>query len=164
MNSEIIIVKANNTDIKQISKIYENARNFMKKTGNPLQWTDGYPSDEQIRKDVKDEVLYLIKENGTIIGVFVFIIGEESSYKRIQGKWLNNEKYGTIHRVASAGLKRGVFGICSDYCKKIIDNVKIDTHKDNLVMKKQIEKNNYEYCGIVTLSDNTVRDAYQWIK
>ena len=59
------------------------------------------------------------------------------------GRWLNDEPYVTVHRVASDGKLRGVFGCIMNYLKGREDNVRIDTHQSNAAMQSQIEKNGY---------------------
>ena len=37
-----------------------------------------------------------------------------------------------------------------DYCKDHYENIRIDTHADNHVMQKQILKNEFVQCGIIS--------------
>ena len=41
----MLIRNAVQKDLPQIMKIYENARSYMRKTGNPTQWSGGYPGE-----------------------------------------------------------------------------------------------------------------------
>ena len=40
-------------------------------------------------------------------------------------------------------------------------SIKIDTHKENFVMRGLLEKNGFEYCGIILLEDGAERVAYE---
>ena len=91
------IIKANETHIPEILEIYAKARKFMKENGNPTQWEEGYPSREIVEKDIAADHCYVCMENEKVVGVFVFIIGEDPTYRVIyQGAWRSETEYGTI--------------------------------------------------------------------
>ena len=41
-------------DIVHLKEIFAIARDYMSKTGNPTQWTDGYPCDDLIMNDIEN--------------------------------------------------------------------------------------------------------------
>lgn len=49
------IRKAEKSDLEEILKIYACARKFMKKNGNPTQWGDSWPLDEDIAKNIDEK-------------------------------------------------------------------------------------------------------------
>lgn len=152
-------------DLVRVMEIYEYARGFMKESGNPNQWKDSFPPQEMIERDIKTGQSYVVQSGEELLGVFAFIIGEDPSYKVIeQGGWKNEEPYGTIHRIAGAGKGKGVFACCMDFCKRQMDNLRIDTHHDNKIMQHLIEKHGFEKCGIIHVEDGSARIAYQWTK
>ena len=156
------IINADKSDLQSILVIYKKARQFMINTGNPNQWASGGPTKEQLLNDISNNDLYVIKEKDDIVGVFAFIIGEDSTYKVIeQGHWLSDSEYGTIHRVASNGTVHGLFDLIIDYCSSKIDHLRIDTHSDNKVMQHLIEKNGFLKCGIIYVNDGSPRIAYE---
>ena len=149
-------------DLDKVLKIYEHARKFMKLNGNPNQWKDSEPSLDLIINDIKNNNSYIIEKDNNIVGVFSFIIGKDDSYNYIKdGMWLNDEEYGTIHRIASNGSVKGIFESCLKYCESIIDNIRIDTHHNNFIMQYLIEKNGFTKCGIIFVRDGSPRIAYQ---
>lgn len=149
-------------EIDEISKIYEKAREFMAKTGNANQWQKGYPTKELILDDIRTGQSYVCEEDGKILATFNFFIGIEPTYNEIfEGKWLNNDEYGVIHRIAVAVHQKGIATECIQWCLRKIQNIKIDTHKNNIPMQKTILKNGFEYCGIIKKTDGTERLAYQ---
>ena len=94
--------------------------------------------------------------------VFSFILGEDPTYKVIEnGQWLNDKPYGTIHRIASNGIRRRMLKACVDYCKEIIDNIRIDTHADNSPMQNALHRLKFSLCGIIYTSDGSHRLAFQ---
>ena len=148
-------------DIKQISEIYQEAREFMRETGNTDQWKDGHPSNEIVKKDIEDKTGYVVELEDEIVGVFAFILGEDVTYKKIEGKWLNNFPYGTIHRIASKRKVKGVLKAAVSYASRYTNNIRIDTHKDNEVMQHLLDKLQFTQCGIIYLLDGNPRIAYQ---
>lgn len=157
------IRKSEMKDIDDIMRIYASARRYMAENGNPNQWTDGYPRRSLVTEDIEKGRSFVMEENGEIHAAFVFIIGIEPTYSRIDGgKFLNDAPYGTIHRLAGDGTFRGVFKACLDFCFRRIDNIRVDTHEDNMIMRKLIEKNGFTYCGIIYVRNGS-RRAYQRI-
>lgn len=100
----------------------------------------------------------------TVHAVFAFLPGKEPDYDRIEdGCWISDSDYRAVHRVASDGTLRGVVRQCMDYCKSQCNHLRIDTHRDNLVMQHQLEKNDFQRRGIIYLADGSSRIAYEWI-
>ncbi|SDG79761.1 acetyltransferase [Marvinbryantia formatexigens] len=156
------IIKAEEQDLPGILEIYAYARGFMKKTGNAFQWKDSYPPEELVAEDIRAGQLYVIKEKAVIHGVFTFFIGEDPTYARIeQGRWLSDEVYGTIHRVAGDGTVHGILGAAVTFAEQQIRHLRIDTHKDNKVMQHLIKKNGFRECGIIYTGDGSPRIAYE---
>ena len=154
---ELTLIK----DLDEVMAIYDKARSFMRQNNNLEQWINGYPSKEIILEDIKLRQSYVIKKDETIVGVFTFINGHDDTYDYIEGKWLNNERYGVIHRIASTQLEKGILKIALDYCFNFINNMRIDTHKDNIVMQNALEKEEFIKCGVIYLKDGNPRLAYQ---
>lgn len=155
------IRKTNINDLNVVTEIYAFARELMRKNKNPNQWNNSYPEREKIISDIENGVSYVIENNNEIFGVFTFIIGDDPTYKFIDGKWLNDKPYGTIHRIASNNKKKGILNYCLDFCKSINMNIRIDTHNDNLIMRHLLEKNGFIKCGIIYLQNGSPRIAYQ---
>ena len=148
-------------DLESVMGIYDYERAEMKKNGNPHQWGDNYPAEAVIRDDIQNKNSYVIEKDGAIIGTFAFIIGEDPTYQKIDGKWLRGGAYGTIHRIARGENAKGVFDACLRFCESQISNIRIDTHRDNKIMQHLIEKNGFDKCGIIYLANGSPRIAYQ---
>ena len=84
--------------------------------------------------------------------------------KTADGKWFREGPCAAIHRVASDGSVRGVFHAFADLAKSLSDDVRVDTHRDNLVMQRKIEAEGFARVGAVLAEDGTPRIAYQWVK
>jgi predicted GNAT family N-acyltransferase len=157
------IRETNLNDLSLVMDIYAYAREQMKKNGNPTQWGDSRPSQETIEEDILNKNSFVIVDDeDRICGVFTFIIGADPTYADIyDGKWLNDEPYGVIHRIASDGSSRGILEAALSCCEPQIDNIRIDTHHDNKIMQHLLEKHGFIRCGIIYVDDGTPRIAYQ---
>ena len=161
----MLIRKTEEKDLPVISEIYENAKRFMRENGNPNQWSDGKPNADTATEDMKNGVGYVAEENGEILAVFMFSVGEDPTYLKIyDGAWKNELPYAVIHRIAVAAQGKGIIDFCINECFKICPNLKIDTHRDNIPMQKALLKRGFEYCGIIYLENGDERLAYQKTK
>lgn len=161
---KMTIRNAKKSDLARIMEIYTRAQVFMRENGNPTQWSNVYPTRETVEADIEKQISFVcVDEEGLVQGVFVFIIGKDPTYSVIlDGAWKNEREYGTIHRIASSGERRGVFDTAIDYCLEKIDNLRIDTHRNNLVMQHLVTRRGFAYCGIIYAEDGTERFAYQY--
>ncbi|WP_218620391.1 GNAT family N-acetyltransferase [Flavobacterium sp. I3-2] len=152
------------SDLKSILNVIELAKQIMLANGNTTQWINGYPSEEIILKDMEQNYGFVIVNNGEIEGYFCFLKGNnpEPTYQLIKdGNWLNNEAYGVIHRLASSGRIKGIADACFDFCFSEINNIKVDTHENNIPMQNYFKKIGFTYCGIIYVNDGSPRRAFQ---
>lgn len=149
-------------DLPQILQIYEHARAYMREQGNLHQWTNGYPGENVLREDIALHRLYLCVDDEEILGVFCYFFGEDPTYRCIEdGAWLNDRPYGVIHRIAVAGHRKGIASFCFSHCYSLCRNLKIDTHEDNIPMRRSLAKNGFSRCGIIHLENGDPRIAFQ---
>lgn len=154
----------NMEDLDQVMRIYEKAREYMIEEGNANQWDKGYPSKELLQEDIEKKQAYVVDNKGTIEAVFILMGTEEPSYATIEGAWISDKAYGTIHRMASAGNLPGMGKYCLDWCKERYEHLRIDTHEKNISMRRLIENNDFTYCGIIYVRAHSPRRAYAYEK
>lgn len=151
-------------DLDAVLDIYDKAKQYMRENGNLNQWVNGYPSRELVTTDINKGISYVCIDNNEIVATFCYIPGIDPTYIHIyEGSWLNDEPYSVIHRIASISHQKGVATYCLDWCFKQCNNLRIDTHRDNIIMQKLVLKNGFQYCGIIYLADGDERLAYQKI-
>lgn len=165
------------------------AKQIMRASGNSQQWVGNYPSGDAIRADVERHGGYVIEEvelsgategltpqetktqealstNGSrreIIAYFAFLPSPEPTYANIyDGTWADDTcPYYVLHRIASRADVHGIFEDIIRFSLSQTNNIRIDTHRDNLIMRHNITKHGFEYCGIIYLQNGDERLAYQ---
>lgn len=159
-----MIRRANKEDIKFIMRIYEAAKKKMRADGNLHQWSDKYPDEETLINDIARNELYIAYDDEGIYGVFMLSYSGEETYEEIQGAWLNDEPYAVIHRIASFGKGKNLLEEAIDFAFEKTNNIRIDTHEDNNIMRTLLKKLGFIYTGIIHLKNGDERRAYQLIK
>lgn len=155
------IRKTKETDLERVLAIYAFAREQMKKSGNPNQWKDNRPPRETVERDIRISQSYVIEEEGEIVGVFALIFGKDPTYSQIDGAWLNGEPYVTLHRIASSGKRGGILKDILSFAEALSENVRVDTHRDNLIMQRLLKRFGYTQCGVIVIEDGSERIAFQ---
>ena len=157
--------KSTYDDVDKILEIIEKAKIELKKLGLD-QWQNGYPDKKVIESDIKLGISYVlekvekdnIESESKIIGTIVLSPEKEVPYSKIEGKWITDDDYMVIHRLAvdanvkNKGIATKILEFSEKICleKKIL-SLKSDTHEDNEPMKKLLEKNGFSYCGVIYL-------------
>ncbi len=160
-------------DLSRMLEIYAHARQFMAEHGNPRQWgATGWPPEWLLRQDIGDGHSYVCEAEGRVVGTFFYACGPhiEPAYETIvDGRWIGEEvlgeagnTYGVIHRIASDGSKKGTGGFCIQWAYRQCGHLRVDTHRDNLVMQNLMKKLGFVPCGTIYVEeDNDPRIAFE---
>ena len=159
-----IIRPAESSDIPSIMPVMDAAKRIMRESGNLLQWVAGYPSEDVIQGDIDRGGGIVMEDSGRIVAYFAFLPSPEPTYRTIEGRWMDDTApYHVIHRIGSFPDAHGVFSDMVSWCLAREGNLRIDTHRDNLIMQHCILKAGFEYCGIIYLANGDERLAYQLV-
>ncbi|MFI3284326.1 MAG: GNAT family N-acetyltransferase [Erysipelotrichaceae bacterium] len=163
-----MIRQAEYKDIEPILVIINKAIEDLKQR-NIDQWQNGYPNQERIEEDIYTNKAYVLQEN-QLLG-YMYVDEYEATYDQIDGHWLNAQPYYVIHRFVvdmderGKGLAYQLLDYVEEMAKKNQRDIRVDTHFDNLAMQAFLNKHGFKDCGIITLTDGSLRKAYQkWIK
>ena len=168
---KIQIRKSCADDVPDIMKVIEEAILSLKNRGVD-QWQDGYPNAEVIAEDIRKGISYVAclteKEQERVVGTAVISFEPENCYTGIyDGSWRSEKPYAVVHRIATAEqYKRlGIAGRLIDYAESLCKErdiawLRIDTHRDNLVMQSFLEKQGFEKRGSITLDSGAHRFGY----
>jgi GNAT superfamily N-acetyltransferase len=162
--------KAAESDVKRIMAIINQAQAYFKAHGID-QWQDNYPDPKTIQGDIFSQNGYVLLRDDIIVGTVAVSFDGEKSYDSIYcGKWISNDKYAVIHRIAVDDNYKGL-GLSSVIIKNIeeiglgrgLHSIKVDTHKMNASMQRLLLKNGFRYCGVIYLKDGSERIAFEKI-
>lgn len=155
-------------DLPQMQTIYARARALMAANGNPTQWGTQFPRESVVIDDIANQRTMLLVDTidgrEHILAQFALCPGKDPTYAAIDGAWLDNDTYVTIHRIASSGLVHHAARDCITWALKHYGNVRADTHPNNKVMQHVLESSGFARCGLIQLLDrptDTTRIAYQ---
>jgi hypothetical protein len=162
----MILRKAIFSEQTVIWDILQQAIQQRKEDGSD-QWQNGYPNEQTVHDDITKGYAHVLVNNNLIIAYAAIIFGIEPAYNDIKGKWLTNDDYVVVHRVATSNAEKGK-GVATQLFKEIeslcivhkVFSIKVDTNFDNVPMMKILDRLNYTYCGEVFFS-GSLRKAYE---
>ena len=158
----MMIRKATYDDVPVLMDVFRKARGIMRSSGNMNQWNDGYPSEEVVRKDIDNGHCVVLCEDGKVVATMAFIPGPDPTYAEIyDGGWLSDAPYHVIHRIAVAEPGHNAAKVLLDWGFGQAGSIRIDTHKDNVIMHHVLSKYGFTHCGVILLANGDPREAYQ---
>lgn len=164
----LALVKAREEDLPRVENLIDEARAALKSDGVD-QWQGKDPTPEALLENIKAGCCYFFKDDG-VVGMAVLKVGDDPTYDVIDGKWLTDGDYLTIHQFVveserkGEGISRRMMERIFAYAKfKGIPAIRIDTHADNFRMRGLIESTGFTYCGVITVADGTERVAYEQV-
>lgn len=166
MNEELIFKPAVEEDAERIWQIIQQAKEQMRLLGSQ-QWQDGYPLPETIISDITLGNGYVLCKEGCVIAYGSVIFDGEPAYKVIAGKWMDDEPYVVVHRLAVADEMKQR-GIATLFMEKVeilslqkgVNRFRVDTNFDNHYMHRMLERLGFAYCGEIEYNRGS-RMAYE---
>ncbi len=150
-------------DIPALQELFRIGRQRQRQNGI-TQWAEGYPSEELIREDIEREAAYIcLTDEGELVGAISVFTAPDPTYFEIEGEWLDDEPYASVHRIVTNGQAKGLGQYLLKWVQGQYDNIRIDTHKENEPMKYVLTKLGFEYCGVIYLENNDARNAYHYV-
>lgn len=152
-------------DLEAVMAIINEAKAYFKEQGIN-QWQDGYPNEISIINDISHHEAYVLEDKGTVIATAMISNAIEPNYNYIEGKWLQEDDYIVVHRIAIKNEQKGkgLAKIIIDEAIKLypqITSIRMDTQDDNLSMQRFLTKYGFTYCGTIYLETKETRRAYE---
>lgn len=163
----MLIRKATEDDLGVILSLRDAARKIMRSTGNLSQWPENVPSASQFESDIRAGFSYVVEVDGQPVATFALIPGPDPTYGVVYDGcgWKRDcEDYGVIHRLASNGKAHGVLAEVLRFAIDRYDDIRIDTHADNAIMRKQLSRHGFTHVGDILLSNGEPRMAFHWLR
>lgn len=153
--SEITLRAATLSDSEIIWTILQQAIEQRRLDGS-TQWQDGYPNPTSIQSDIENGYGFVLQQDDTVIAYAAVIKNNEPAYAAIAGKWLTNDDFLVVHRVAVSNTAKGkgiatrLFQLLEPFAiSRQVFSIKVDTNFDNIPMLKILDRLGYIYCGEV---------------
>lgn len=154
-------------DLPAIGLLFAQARQALAAAGVD-QWQDGYPNEDDARRDMEAGTGYVIEEDGQVLAYACLSFGHEPTYDEIQGRWLGEGAYGFLHRAAVAPAAKGR-GLAVELFEELkrqagergVGIIRGDTHRDNQAMQRVMAKAGLAYRGIIRVEDGSERLAFE---
>lgn len=157
-------------DLPGMMTLVKQAQAFMA-TLEIDQWQDGYPEESLLAEDIRLGRIYVYDDDGAVASITVITDEPEPIYNELDGRWLHDGPYLTIHRMAlddahrHGGLAGRIIGHAVEMAKELqLGSVRADTHRGNKAMRRFLEKNGFVECGLVTYdvtAGDPIRVAYE---
>ena len=160
---EFILAEAKH--LEELCRITDEAKAQLKRMGVD-QWQKGYPSREVWEQDIRHQITWLAVEGEKVLGAFAFQTVPDASYAEIDGAWLTDGSYASMHRVCvsddskGSGVAGQLFGHAFALARaQGLPSMRIDTHAGNLPMRRALEKAGFVRCGTIYLRESGCEDG-----
>ena len=162
--------RAEPRDLDAIVAVVVHARAAIRALGID-QWQDGYPEPELLASDIAAGIGHVFEADGRIAGYLALASAPEPVYAHIDGAWLCDAPYLTVHRMCiddgfrGTGLSARMIALAEDIARaNRLASVRADTHRGNIVMQKLLVKCGFQRCGEVVYpvtAGDPIRIAYE---
>jgi ribosomal protein S18 acetylase RimI-like enzyme len=144
-----MIRSADKTDLSKIIQITQACAKHLCEMGI-FQWNENYPSLEAFEKDLSNEELFILENEGKVIGAIVISIRKDEVYEPID--WLTEDSTnGYLHRLCvhpkhqGKGHARTLLDFAETHLKELgAVSVRLDTFSKNLRNNKLYESRGYK--------------------
>ena len=143
-------------DLRSIMKMVEMTIKMMREEQND-QWDETYPILDDFEQDVQNGSLYILEENGSIIGSITIDRNLPIEYNDSSILWRKAEQAYTVYRlmVDPAARGQGIAARLISYAEEIAKQnetpyIKVDTYALNNKAQKLFEKNGFHKVGEMT--------------
>lgn len=158
--------KAADADVSAITAILKMAVRQMLAEGKQ-QWNESYPNEIHVRTDIDKGVGYVLERDKEIVAYAAVVFDGEPAYDSLDGKWLSDEKYVVVHRMAVSqtmkgkGLGGAFMQAIEEYARSLgVKSFRIDTNFDNYAMLALLTKLGFTYCGEIQYESGS-RKAFE---
>ncbi len=153
-------VKADIADMEEISKLYDDVCDYLCEHENYPGWKKGvYPTGDDAVVGIKENALYIAKDNDKIVGTVMLRHKPEEGYKNLEWPLESNyEKIYVIYTLAvhPKFIRQGIGKKLLDFAEEIARkegciSLRLDVVKGNIPAENLYKKCGYKYVGTTSL-------------
>lgn len=119
-----------------------------------FQWNENYPSEEILKQDIGSNELYVIEEQGAVVGFACINTDQSPEYKSLT--WTTSQKAYVVHRLAidPTCTGKGYATLLMEFAEILAKSkdtfaMRIDTFSKNTFAQQLFLKLGYTYIGEV---------------
>ena len=153
-------VKADITDIEEISKLYDDVCDYLCEHENYPGWKKGiYPTKDDANEGTKESSLYIVKDKNKIVGSVILRHKPEEGYKNVD--WVLESNYDKIYVIYTLAvhpnyMRLGIGKKLLDFAEEIAReegciSLRLDVVKGNIPAESLYQKCGYKYVGTTSL-------------
>lgn len=163
--------RAEEADVSAIMAIILQAQETLRQQGIN-QWQDQYPTAQSFMEDIQRGECWLCIYKEQVAGVLTISRTPDAAYSEIDGTWLQDMPWTTIHRfaVAKEFYGTGAGNEMLAFAEALTlgygyGSIRVDTHPENFRMQNVLQRNGFLPCGTVyldlSLPDRKARLAFE---
>lgn len=148
----------NSADLISIFEIYKRSKNKLEEEGI-YQWTENYPNISIVEQDLKEGVLYVLKDGKEIVSAINISEKQEPEYKQINWEF-DDSKVLVIHRLVidskhqRKGYARQLMDFAENYAKENkYSSIRLDAYSAHKRVIEFYKKRNYFIRGEVNFTE-----------
>jgi len=155
---QLKIQKGKLSDLKELFQIYLNGKKELERN-SIYQWTNNYPTISIIENDLREGVLYVLKNDNEIIGAINISEQQEIEYQSVNWKF-DNSKVLVIHRLVintkhqRQGYAQRLMKFAEDFARENdYSSIRLDAYSENDRVIEFYKKRNYCISGKVNFPE-----------
>lgn len=160
IENKFVIEKGILLDVNELEALYNELNDYLSSSINYPGWIKHiYPIKEDAIKGVNEGSLFVLREEGTIVGSIILNHIPEDAYS--QGKWFVDTDYKNILVVRTLVvhplfMKKNIGMLLMQFAKqhaisKQLKSIRLDVSEKNIPAIRLYEKSGYNYIGTVDL-------------
>lgn len=157
--NRFVLRRAVSDDLQEVCGIITAAKTRMKAEGR-TQWQGTYPGEMDISADIRSGHGLVLMYGDSTAAYCAAILDGEPAYDSLDGKWLSEDHYIVVHRMAVAEKMLGK-GVSKVFFSKIMEkafsegihSIKVDTNHDNSQMLHILRSMGFVFCGYIRYAD-----------
>ena len=152
--------KAHWDDVEELSSLFDDLCDYLQEHGNDPGWKKGeYPTREDALRGIRDSAMYVLTEQGRILGTVTLRHRGEEGYNNVE--WFTENDYDRIYVVCTLavhptylrmGIAQKLLESAEDVARKEgCISLRLDLVKGNLPAENLYRKCGYRFVGETSL-------------
>ena len=159
---------AREDDREIILQIYEDGSRKLKSLDLDQWQGQDKPNLDNFKDLIENKNIFVLEDQGQVVSTVIIYDFDIDYENNLDGTWRSPKPYvalhriGTLERESKKGYGKKIIEMSESYAREnSFKSVRIDTHRGNKTMQGLLKSLNYNYVGLVYLSDKNERLAFE---